>query len=317
MLLLRGAVAPALAAQPVASVDATSDAAARPGAVCVPPGQVQHLQHVRVDRLRRRVRARWPTPLRLGAACVQHVRLRRRRLQQRRRIAGAVLGAPGGAAPDERRPAAAASIPAAPDACATGDGGACGPVGLRAGWPCGVRRDADRRAAASAAAWAGAARPAAAAARAARAGARSRAAIVGDVGRRLPAVQLLVPDVDVGVLRERHQPVDELAARERPGAVAVERHVPLHDVVAGADRGERAGRPARRRGGAARAPAGPGTPSGSGPNGDMASCVRSESTPGVSIGTSSAAWAPPRGRPAPPADSVGTPADERAGPRER
>jgi hypothetical protein len=47
----------------------------------------------------------------------------------------------------------------------------------------------------------------------------------------LPAPELLVPDVDVGALGERRDPVDELPARERPRAVAVQRHVPGDAVV--------------------------------------------------------------------------------------
>ena len=117
------------------------------------------------------------------------------------------------------------------DGCAIGDGGACGPVGLRAGWPCGSPPNppdppcggtgggVGRRGGNGGGGGAGARRRA------------ISAAISGIGGRRLPAVQLLVPDVDVGALRERRQLFDELAARERPGAVAFERHVPLNEIV--------------------------------------------------------------------------------------
>ena len=66
------------------------------------------------------------------------------------------------------------------------------------------------------------------------------------VSRRLPASELLVPDVNVGLLRQRRDLVDELLARERPGALAVERHVPLQPVVRRPDSG--AAGPVGRRG---------------------------------------------------------------------
>ena len=58
---------------------------------------------------------------------------------------------------------------------------------------------------------------------------------LGNVDRRLPVAQPLVPDVNVRVLRERHQLVDQLLPGERTGARAVERHVPLDAVVGGGD----------------------------------------------------------------------------------
>ena len=64
---------------------------------------------------------------------------------------------------------------------------------------------------------------------------------LGNVDRRLPSAQPLVPDVNVRVLRERHQLVDQLLPGERAGARAVERHVPLDAVVRGGDGRQRPG----------------------------------------------------------------------------